>query len=216
MADCYRCGQHIHGGLETADRETWGHEVRYAHRKCPPKLEPKLEPGSIVNYAALDGPEVVERPNREVKDATQADADSASLEELEAAAEILDEKIKEAKRNAPCDCGGSGWIPGVPDDEPCPKHAVKDEIAVTFDSEAYYWLLQLLFDLAPLDVMQKLVDDGIMSDYDRDKDGNIDWTSHHPYATWVQESSRWDSHENCGVAVEGIIAQLLNKKGGKS
>jgi hypothetical protein len=22
-----------------------------------------------------------------------------------------------------CDCGGSGWTPGCPDDEPCPHHA---------------------------------------------------------------------------------------------
>lgn len=22
-----------------------------------------------------------------------------------------------------CDCGGSGWTPGIPDDEPCPFHS---------------------------------------------------------------------------------------------
>jgi len=26
-----------------------------------------------------------------------------------------------------CICGGSGWTPGIPDDEPCPHHAEIDE-----------------------------------------------------------------------------------------
>lgn len=96
MADCFRCGQHINGGISSADRETWGHETRYAHPgdSCPkPGAKPMNMRGAVVNYAAQDAPEVVTRPESAVKDVTPCPECHGGMEAL-------------------CtECGGRGMVP---------------------------------------------------------------------------------------------------------
>jgi hypothetical protein len=86
-----------------------------------------------------------------------------------------------------------------PAEQPAPA---SDTITIRLSGESLSWLLETLRDLAPADVAERMIAAGTV---DR---GEMIAGEPTRGATWIDESSRTDSHENMGSAVEGIVAEL--------